>query len=288
MRAQRRATRVKRRRSSIAMTTSGMDKGLTFWEHLDSLRSLIIRIALVAITMGGVAFALKDRIFEVIFAPRNSDFITYRLFDWVTTRLNTGGDVAPGGVESFNIEIINTELTQQFTTHIQMAMYIGFLVVFPYILYEIFRFISPALYASERRSTVAVICWGYVMFILGVAMSYYMIFPLTFRFLATYQVSDTVVNMISLDSYIGTLMTLSIMMGVVFEMPILCWFFAKLGLLSALLMRQFRRYAIVTLVLIAAIITPTADIVTLLLVTLPMYLLYEISIGIVAMTNREG
>ncbi|MFI3264059.1 MAG: twin-arginine translocase subunit TatC [Rikenellaceae bacterium] len=265
----------------------------TFWDHLDELRSVLIRIAVVVVVAGGVAFSFKDQLFSIVFAARNSDFITYRVFDKISVLINQllSGEASSVavqniGVENFSIELINTQLTQQFTTHISIAMWAGVLVVFPYILFEIFRFISPALYSNERRYTSWVVGCGYIMFILGVALSYFLIFPLTFRFLATYQVSSSVANMIAMESYIGTLITLSLMMGVVFEMPILCWLFAKLGFLTADFMRRYRRYAIVILLLISAIITPTADIVTMLLVAMPMYMLYELSILIVALARR--
>ncbi|MFI3281030.1 MAG: twin-arginine translocase subunit TatC [Rikenellaceae bacterium] len=256
------------------------DTTSTFWDHLDELRTVLIRIVAAVVVAAGVAFGFKEQLFSIIFAAKSDSFVTYRFFNWLSHYFKLGE-----GVESFSVELINTQLTQQFTTHITVAMWSGVLLIFPYILFELFRFISPALYATERRYSARVVVAGYVMFLLGVAMSYYLVFPLTFRFLAMYQVSSSVVNMIALDSYIGTLITLCLMMGVMFEMPILCWLFAKLGLLTAEFMRQYRRYAVVILLVIAAVITPTGDIVTMLLVAMPIYLLYELSIGIVALTR---
>ena len=129
--------------------------------------------------------------------------------------------------------------------------------------------------------------WGYLLFMIGVLLNYFLIFPLTFRFLGTYQVSETVVNTITLTSYVDTLMMLSLMMGIVFEIPILSWLFAKLGFLTSSFMKHYRRHAIVIILVIAAIITPTSDVFTLSLVALPMYLLYEISIGVVKGTERK-
>lgn len=255
---------------------------LTFWDHLDELRSVLIRIMAVVVVVGCAAFAFKEQLFAVIFAARSSDFFTYRLFDTITALVGSGNII-----ENFEIGIINTQLTEQFTTHISVSMWSGFLVAFPYILFELFRFVSPALYSNERRYASGVVIWGYIMFLIGVALSYFLVFPLTFRFLATYQVSDDVINMIALNSYISTLTTLCLMVGILFELPILCWFFAKLGFLTAQFMRRYRRYAIVILLIIAAIITPTADIVTLILVSLPIYLLYEFSILIVSRAQRQ-
>lgn len=147
-------------------------------------------------------------------------------------------------------------------------------------------FITPALYANERKYSFWVACSGYVMFVLGVLLSYFLIFPLTFRFLGTYQVRDDVVNMITLQSYVDTMMIINLLIGIVFELPVLCWLLAKLGLLSASFMCRFRKHAIVVILIISAIITPTSDVFTLLLVSLPVWLLYEISILIVKMVPR--
>ena len=145
---------------------------------------------------------------------------------------------------------------------------------------------SPALYSNERKYVVRVVGSGYVMFMLGVLLSYFLIFPLTFRFLGTYQVSSDVENMIALQSYISTLILMSLAMGIVFEIPILSWLFAKLGFISADFMKRYRRHAVVIILIVAAVITPTSDIFTLSLVALPMWLLYEVSIWIVKRAVR--
>lgn len=257
-------------------------KEASFWEHLDVLRATIWRVAGAVVALGGVAFCFKDELFAVILAPGRDDFITYSLLNRVAASLM---EQDPGSMH-FSVKLINTQLAQQFITHVQMAMYAAFLLIFPYILYEFYRFVSPALYKKERRYAFAIAGSGYVMFMMGVALSYFLIFPLTFRFLGTYQVSPDVENQIVLDSYIGTMMMLNLMMGIVFELPILSLLFAKFGLISATFLRKYRKHAIVVLLTIAAIITPTSDVVTLLLVSLPMYLLYEVSIAIVALVRR--
>ena len=167
------------------------------------------------------------------------------------------------------------------------ALYAGILCVSPYILYQLMRFISPALYEDEKSYVYKVVGLGYVMFIVGVLLSYFLIFPLTFRFLGTYQVSGDVANMISLESYISTLMGMNLMMGLVFELPIICWLFAKLGFLSSEFMKKYRKHAVVLILVIAAIITPTSDVFTLSLVSFPMWLLYEISILIVNRSDKS-
>ena len=256
------------------------DEGLSFWDHLDVLRTIIIRIILVTVVCGIVAFLFKEELFAVVLAPRNPDFVTYRLLVRVSGFF--GGDAPDNPV----IQLINTGLAEQFVIHMKTALCAGVLCASPYTLYQLFRFVSPALYANERRFALPIVVGGYVMFMLGVLISYYLIFPLTFRFLGTYQVSENVVNMISLQSYMSTLTLMSISMGIVFEMPVVAWLMARMGLLTASFMNRYRRHAIVVILIVAAIITPTSDIFTLLMVSLPMWLLYEVSVCIVRVSNR--
>ena len=254
----------------------------TFWDHLDVLRGSLVRIAAVVVTVGCVAFCFKTQLFDIILAPKSSHFITYRFLN----RLVGLSSYFGSGVDNFSVKLINTQLAQQFTIHIQMAMYAGFMLALPYVIYEIFRFVSPALYTKEKKYAFRLVSSGYVMFMLGVAVAYFLVFPLTFRFLGTYQVSSEVENQIVLDSYIDTMLMLNLMMGIVFELPVLCWLMSKFGLISSRFLRKYRRHAIVILLVIAAVITPTSDVFTLLVVALPMYLLYETSIAIVSFSGK--
>lgn len=253
----------------------------SFWDHLDVLRAAIVKSLLVAVVFGVAAFCFKEELFAVILAPKNADFITYRLL-YSLSCLVTKADTP-----DFLVKLINTGLAEQFIIHMKTAFCVGVLCASPYILYQLFRFVSPALYSNERKYVTRVVGGGYAMFLLGVSVSYFLVFPLTFRFLGTYQVSGEVENMIALQSYISTLMTMSLAMGVVFEIPILSWLFAKLGFLSAGFMRRYRKHAIVVILVVAAIITPTSDVFTLSLVALPMWILYEVSIWIVDKTTGE-
>ena len=257
------------------------DEGLSFWDHLDVLRTIIIRIILVTVVCGIVAVLFKEELFAVVLAPRNPDFVTYRLLVRVSGFF--GGDAPDNPV----IQLINTGLAEQFVIHMKTALCAGVLCASPYTLYQLFRFVSPALYANERRFALPIVVGGYVMFMLGVLISYYLIFPLTFRFLGTYQVSEDVVNMISLQSYMSTLTLMSISMGIVFEMPVVAWLMARMGLLSASFMTRYRRHAIVVILIVAAIITPTSDVFTLLMVSLPMWMLYELSVLIVRISGKR-
>lgn len=253
----------------------------SFWDHLDVLRAAIVKIVAVTIVFGVAAFFFKEELFAVILAPKEAGFVTYRLL-YTLSNLVTEAD-AP----DFLVKLINTGLAEQFIIHMKAAMCTGVLCASPYILYQLFRFMSPALYVNERKYVMRVVGGGYVMFVLGVLVSYFLIFPLTFRFLGTYQVNGDVENMITLQSYISTLMMMSLAMGIVFEIPILSWLFAKLGLISAAFMRRYREHAIVVILVVAAIITPTSDVFTLSLVSLPMWILYEFSIVIVKQSNGK-
>lgn len=248
-----------------------MSERLTFWEHLDVLRSSLIRMAVAIVLFGVVAFVLKEELFSVVLAPCSSDFVTYRLM----------------GAEAFNIHLMNTGLTEQFMIHVRTALYAGLLTASPYILYELFRFVSPGLYANERHYAVWLVSAAYVMFVVGTLVNYFVVFPLTVRFLGTYQVSPDVANMLTLQSYIDTLLGMSLMLGVVFELPVVCALMGRMGLLTDGFMAEYRRHAVVAILIVAAIITPTTDVFTLLVVSLPIYLLYEVSIQIVRMTKRN-
>jgi len=245
---------------------------MTFWQHLDVLRGGIIRCIAAVMGCGVVAFCLKGPLFRLIFWPTEAGFPLWRI--WPMTEAETG------------IQLINTELAQQFIIHLEAAMAAGLLCVFPYILYELMRFVGPALYPHEKRAALPAVIGGYVMFMLGAVLSYFVIFPLTYRFLATYQVDAGVANLISLSSYTGTMLLLCMLMGIVFELPIVCGILARMGILTAAPMKKFRRHAIVAILILAAVITPTGDAFTLTVVSLPIYLLYELSIGIVTLKTR--
>ena len=253
---------------------------MTFWEHLDALRAAIIKILTVTVVFGIVTFFFKEQLFALVLAPKEPGFVTYKVL-YALSAL-TGSETE----DVFHVQLVSTGLAQQFVIHMKTAMCAGVILSSPYALYQLFRFVSPALYAHERRYVVRVVGYGYLLFLVGVAVSYFVVFPLTFRFLGTYQVSGEVANMITLDSYISTLMTLTLSMGIVFEIPVLSWMFAKLGFLSAAFMRRYRKHAVVLILSVAAVITPTSDVFTLLAVSAPMYLLFELSILIVQATSN--
>ena len=236
---------------------------LSFWDHLEELRRVLLRCIVVVAIFAILAFIFKDEVFFIIFAPKNPDFLP-SIFG-----------------ASPEVQLINTELTRQFVVHMMTSLYVGIIVAAPYIIFELYRFISPGLYENERRYSTPLVIASYVMFMVGILFCYFILFPITFRFLANYQVDESIQNLISLESYIDTLVFLSLAMGIVFEIPILSWLLGRLGILHREDMQQYRRHAIVVILIVAAIITPTSDVITLTIVSLPMYLLYELSILLV-------
>ncbi|MDE7166788.1 MAG: twin-arginine translocase subunit TatC [Bacteroidaceae bacterium] len=257
------------------------DGKASFWEHLDILRAAILRTLAVWSVFSILAFILKEQLFDVVLAPKSPDFVTYRALDALCARF---GLEAPA---PFHVQLINTGLAQQFIIHMRTAFCAGVVLTAPFALYQLFCFVAPGLYSHERKYVTSVVVSGYIMFLLGALLSYYIIFPLTFQFLGTYQVADDVVNMISLDSYMSTFILMGLCMGVVFELPVLAWLLAKMGLLSASMMTGYRKHSIVVILTVAAIITPTSDVFTLLVVSLPIWLLYEVSVLIVRSASRK-
>ena len=253
-----------------------MAEGKTFWGHVEVLRWVIIRCAVVVFGLAVAAFCCKDFVFgQLILAPCNADFVTYRLISHLGLSIN----VTP-------IELININLASQLMTHLSISFYLALVLAFPYLMVELWLFVKPALYVSERKPAVVAVVAFFFQFFLGLALAYFIIFPLTFNFLGTYQVSEMVANQISLTSYISTFLGLLFMMGLVFEMPIVAYFFARIGVLKSSFLRRWRKVAVVLVLVAAAFITPSTDVFTMCLVALPLWLLYEFSLFVVKRTER--
>lgn len=248
------------------------DSGQTFWDHLDVLRGVLIRVLIVVLLLTVVAFILKDQVFAIVLAPKSPDFVLYRWLSAISAKF--GFNI----VDSFDVELINTGLAQQFMIHMKTAFCVGLIVASPYILHQLFGFVKPALYPNERKYSLRLLAGGYIMFLVGVALSYFIIFPLTFRFLGTYQVSTEVTNLISLESYMSVLIMLCLFMGIMCELPVLSYIATKAGIIDSGFLKRYRRHAILVILVVCAIITPTSDAFTLLIVSLPIWLLYEASI----------
>lgn len=257
------------------MSNHNNDELLTFGGHLEVLRQMLFRVLAVASVIAIVVFCFKDETFRLLLAPSEWDFVTYR---WIERMIQTMG--YDFHFNEYHVNLIATDLSSQFMTHITTAAYLGLLGASPYILFELFRFISPALYENERRYSGLVALIIYALFIVGVLMNYFVLFPISFRFLGTYSVSARVVSNITIDSYITTFTSLTLVMGLVFQLPVIAYFLGRMGFITSAILSQYRRHAIIAIMLLSAIITPP-DVMTLILVAIPLYLLYEVSIRVV-------
>ena len=266
------------------MRQKGSNDGLmTFGGHLEVLRRVLFRVLGVSGTATVIVFCLKDITWRVLLAPSEWDFVTYSWIECIAHAVGMDDLVFP----RFHVKLIATDLTSQFMTHLTTSVYIGLLIASPYILYELFRFVSPALFENERKYSVRVIAAVYMLFIVGVLVSYYVLFPISFRFLGTYSVSDKVESTITIDSYVSTLTTLTLLMGVVFQLPVISFVLAKMGVVNAYMLAKYRKHAFIVILTLAAIITPGQDVLSLTLVSLPLYLLYEVSIFIVGKVGNR-
>ncbi len=250
-----------------------------FWDHAEALRKVLLRAAAIVAALMCIYFAVMPELFDkVILAPCRADFPLYRLLRHIGGPLEDDGN---------DITLINIQLASQFFIHMSSALWLAVITAFPVIIYLLWGFIAPGLYEHERRGIGPVIAGANVMFYLGVATGYFLVFPLTLRFLAGYQLSALIPNQISLDSYIDNFMMLVLVMGVVFELPVAAWLLGRAGVLSRQFFSTYRRHAIVALLIAAAIITPTGDPFTLAVVFLPLYLLWEASALTLPLTRRQ-
>ncbi|MDR2835843.1 MAG: twin-arginine translocase subunit TatC [Bacteroidales bacterium] len=251
------------------------NSNITFWDHLEVLRWTIIRIVIVFFVFTIGFFYFMPKLFDhFILAPCHSDFFLYKFFELVSFDSPFFPDFSK---PDFHVDLININLASQFIMHISSACWFAFICTCPYIIFEIYRFISSALYKKEKNSVLLAFIFGTIMFYIGCCVSYVMVFPLTLRFLSQYQVSAEIPNQISLNSYMSNFFTLILVMGLVFELPLVSWLLSKLGLLTKSFFRRYRRHAVVILLIAAALITPSGDPFTLMIVFLPLYILYEIS-----------
>jgi len=247
---------------------------MSFWDHLDALRGHLFRSVLAILVLAIVAFLNRGFIFDkIILAPKDSGFITNRLL----CRMGEWMNIPSLCLGNFDLKIININLSGQFTTHMYISFFAGMVVAAPYIIWEIWRFIKPALYDKERKHSSGAVISMSLLFMTGVLFSYFLIVPLTLSFFGSYQVSDAVNNQIALSSYISTVVSVTFSLGVVFELPVFVYFLTKVGIITPEFLKRNRKYTLVVLLIIAAIITPP-DIISQILVAIPLYGLYELSI----------
>ena len=260
-------------------------KEMTFLDHLEALRWHLIRSAIVVTIAATTLFFFNDFVFgDVIFGPKKPTFITYRVFCYISHHL-LGNDSLCIGQNTFTL--INTDLSGQFTKHIWISLVAGMIVSFPYVLWEVWRFIKPALREKEIKTTRGFVFVASSLFLTGVCFAYFVMAPLMVNFLGTYEATTEVKNFIDWDSYISIVTTVVLATGIVFELPILVYFLTQFGIVSPRFMRKYRKHAIVIILIVAAIITPSPDITSQLLVAFPLYALYEISIFVSVSVERK-
>lgn len=263
-----------------------MSDDMTFWDHLDVLRGVLVRIAVVVFALGVAAFIAMPWIFDhIVLAPCYGDFPLYRLLDTVARASGLLPELADS--TSFSVNVTSLELTSQFFIHISASCWVAVIFGFPIIIYELWSFISPALYPHEKRGVRKAFVWGNLMFYAGVAMGYFVAFPLAVRFLADYHLSDKISGVVSLESYMDNMFTMLLLMGIVFELPLLAWLLGKMGFLTRGFFKRYRRHAILGLTILAAAITPTGDPFTLIAVFAPIYCLWELSARLVPRAARD-
>ncbi|MBT7655548.1 MAG: twin-arginine translocase subunit TatC [Flavobacteriales bacterium] len=252
-------------------------KEMTFLDHLEELRWHLIRATLSIVILGSVAFLLKGFIFDyILFGPKKTDFITYQWFCQISQTLGQGNSFC---ITEMPFRIQSRTLAGQFSAHLWTSILAGFIVGFPYVLYEFWRFISPGLHINERKNARGFIFVASFLFFLGVLFGYYIVTPLSINFLGNYSVSEEVFNDFDLSSYIGMLRASVLASGLIFELPILIYFFTKIGLITPAFLRKNRKFALVIVLSLSAIITPP-DIASQIIVSIPVLILYEVSIWI--------
>lgn len=253
-------------------------ENLSFWDHLDVLRISLFRIlGAVLVAFIGCFIAMPHIFDKFILGPTGSDFFLYK---WFASFGNL--PLGPNFSDTnFHVDIININVASQFMTHMSTAFWMAVVLSFPYIVYEVWRFIKPALMPNEKQNVSKAFLFSTLMFFIGCTIGYCVVFPLTFRFLTQYTLGNVIENQINLNSYINMFLLLIFVMGVVFELPLLAWVLSKLGLINKAFLKKYKSYAVLALLVLAAVITPSGDPFTLAVVFLPLYLLYEVSIRVV-------
>ncbi|HEY5327588.1 MAG TPA: twin-arginine translocase subunit TatC [Mucilaginibacter sp.] len=277
---------------SIKEKGERMGAEMSFFQHLEALRWHLIRSAAAILLVTIFAFIYYDDIFnDIIMAPTRASFWTYQmmckmgdLFHSIIPALDAKGFC----VQSINFpRLINTELAGQFNLQLNSSIMIGLIVGVPYLVYELWKFIRPALHDRERKAASGFVFYSSFLFVLGVLFGYYIVTPLSIRFFANYKVSDAITNMFSTDSFISSETMLTLLAGIVFQLPIIVYILSSLGILTPKFMRDKRRYAVIIVLILAAIITPSPDALTMLVVAMPLYLLFEFSITVAAVVERR-
>lgn len=248
---------------------------MTFWDHLDDLRKTLFRIASFVGIASLVFFAFMKSIFDhVILAPTRNDFYLYQWFNEISKKSSYFPDFITG---TFQVKVININLASQFLVHLTSSLWFALVFSFPFVIYQFFLFVKPGLYSHERKNAGKVFFFGNILFYLGVAVGYFLLFPLTLRYLAGYRLSVFIEQSVSLDSYMNTFLMVCFFMGLVFELPILAWFLSQIGILNREFFNKYRKHTFFTLFVFVAIFSPTGDPLTIMLFFIPIYSLWELS-----------
>lgn len=254
-----------------------------FLDHLEALRWHLVRSAIAIVVFALIAFLNPKILFDtVILGAKNPDFFTYRALCWLSNKFDIDFCITE---VPFNL--INIDISGQFTTHIYIAFVAGFVMAFPYFIWEIWRFIKPALSKKEKQYSRGVVFFSSVLFMMGVLFGYFVISPLSINFLGSYQISEQVANQISLNSFISTVTMLTLSSGIVFELPVVIYFLSKIGIVTPAFLKTYRRHAMVVILIVAAIITPSPDVTSQIMVAIPLFVLYEISIKVSAVVLKN-
>ncbi|EHQ26811.1 twin-arginine translocase subunit TatC [Mucilaginibacter paludis] len=257
---------------------------MSFFDHLEVLRWHLIRAAVSILVFGGLAFYFFDQIWDtVIMGPKKPDFFTYRMMCKLGQLMHSDGmciTEIPG-------KIINTEMAGQFSLQINAALIMGITLGFPYLLWEIWSFVKPALLEKERKAAGGFVFYASLLFFLGILFGYFVVAPLSIHFLTNYQISPEIQNTFTIDSYLTSVATLTLVSGVVFQLPIIIFVLATIGIVTAKFMREKRRYAIIIILIIAMLVTPTPDVTTMIVISIPLFGLYEVSISVAGRVEKR-
>jgi sec-independent protein translocase protein TatC len=271
---------------SIKSKGQSLEAEMSFFDHIDVLRKHLLRVAVVVLVFTAGAFYYTDFIFNtIIMGPKNPHFWTYRMMCKLVERFpSIGKDFC---ITRIDAKIINTEMAGQFTLQLNSCVMVGIILGIPYLLFELWLFVKPALHEKERKSASGFVVFASTLFFLGILFGYYLICPLSINFLTNFTVSPDIQNTFTIDSYLSSVMTLTLGSGVIFQLPVIIYILSKLGIMTPAFMRASRRYSTIIILIIAAVVTPTADPYTMLIVAMPLFLLYELSIYISANIERK-
>lgn len=263
-----------------------LEAEMSFFDHIDVLRKHLLRALAVVLVFTIGAFYFTDFIFNtIIMGPKNPSFWTYRMMCRLVEKFpSLGSDLC---ITKIDAKIINTEMAGQFTLQLNSCVMVGIILGIPYLLFELWLFVKPALHENERKSASGFVAFASFLFFLGIMFGYYIICPLSINFLTNFTVSPDIQNTFTIDSYLSSVMTLTLGSGVIFQLPVIIYILSKLGIMTPAFMRASRRYSTIIILIVAAVVTPTADPYTMLIVALPLFLLYEVSIYISANIERK-